>query len=318
MSYKVLIPQDITDAGKEFLRGQGYEVVLGSAHDEQTIIREVADCDAILARTAPYTRAILEAGKKLKVIGRFGAGVDNIDVAAATELGIQVVNAPIANSNSVAEHTVALILACAKNIPTMDERARDGRWDDRNTLKSREVAGKTLALVGLGHIGRLVAKKAADGLDMNVIAYDAYLPADKFPADITRETSLDNIFAHADFVSLHIPATPETKGMVNKSLLSKMRKSAYLINCARGEVVNEADLFTALSENWIAGAAVDVLAQEPPELSNPLLTLQNIIVTPHNAALTYEAMDLMGLHAAKGIVQVLSGEQPTWPVNKLS
>lgn len=317
MPYKVLIPQDITNAGKAYLRECGYEVIVGSGHDEDTIVREVADCDALLVRTAQYTARILHAGRNLKVIARFGAGFDNIDIPAANELGIQITNAPVANSNSVAEHTIALILACAKNLIAMDRRVRDGRWDDRNRIMSSEVAGKTLGLVGLGHVGRLVAKKAGDGLGMNVVAYDAFLPPEKFPAEILRETSLECLFANADFVSLHIPSTPETKGSVNRRLLSKMRPTAFLINCARGEVVNETDLYAALSENWLAGAAVDVMSKEPPDAGAPLLRLENLTVSPHNAALTNEAMDMMGLHAAKGIDEVLKGLPPTWPVNTL-
>lgn len=318
MPFKVLIPQDIPDAGKEYLREKGYQVIVGSDHDVDTIRREAADADAILARTAKYTQDIFQAATRLKVIARFGAGVDNIDLEAATNLGIQATNAPQANSNSVAEHAIGLLLALAKNTVRMNARARDGRWDERNNLVSREVAGKTLGLIGFGNIGRLVAKKAVYGLDMNVVAYDPFLPRERFPENIVREEDLATVFSQSDFISLHLPSMPATKGLVDRRLLRLMRPEAYLINCARGEVVNEADLFVALSENWIAGAAVDVLRQEPPAPDNPLFGLDNLVITPHHAALTAEAMDLAGIHAAMGIDEVLSGREPTWPVNQLA
>lgn len=317
MSFKVLIPQDITNAGKEYLKEKGFEVIVGSGSSVETICKEVVDCDAILARTAEYPREVLEAGKKLKVVARYGAGVDNIDLDAATELGIQVTNAPIANCNSVAEHTMALILACASNIVYMDKQVRQGNWEERNRTKSLELESKTLGLIGLGRIGRAVAEKAFHGFGMKVIAYDPYLPKDLDLEACKLVDSADEVYKLADFISLHIPATPETSGSIDKKVFQKMKDTAYLINCARGEVVNERDLYKALSTGEIRGAALDVLCDEPPARDNPLLELENLIFSPHNGALTFEAMDRMGIHAAKGIVEVLNGQEVTWPVNRI-
>jgi D-3-phosphoglycerate dehydrogenase len=317
MGFKVLIPQDITAAGKEWLVSKGYEVTVLADSSPEAIGSVIKDYDAVLARTADYPREVLEKGKKLKVIARYGAGVDNIDCQAATELGIWVCNAPVANSASVAEHTIALLLACAKNLVVQDKQARAGNYDFRNQLKGCEVQGKTLGLVGCGHIGRLVAKKAHFGLEMNVIAYDAYLEPEQAPEYVHMEQDVDTVLAKSDFISLHIPATKETAGFINAARLRKMKRTAVLLNCARGGVVEEEDLHEALKNHMIAGAGLDVFEKEPPDAKNPLFSLEQVVVSPHNAALTVEAMDRMGLHAARGIDEVLRGERPTWPVNKL-
>jgi D-3-phosphoglycerate dehydrogenase len=315
MAFKVLIPQDITAAGKEYLLGKGYEIKMGSGITVEAIARDVTDCDAILARTASFTAEVLKAGKKLKVIGRHGIGVDNIDIKTATELGIYVTYAPLSNANSVAEHTIGFIIALARNMVKMDKEFRSGDFEIRNRLKGMDLEGKTLSLVGLGRIGTAVAKKALNGLEMKVIGYDPYLTKDKVVPKIEFTTDWDYIFKNGDFISLHIPATAETKGRVGMKEFEMMKPSAYLINCARGELVNESDLVVALQQKKIAGAALDVFAQEPPAKDNLLLQLDNVIISPHNAALTKETMDRMGLHAAIGIDEVLSGKKPSWPVN---
>lgn len=315
MGFKVLIPQDISDAGKNYLIEKGYEVIIGTDSSVETICEEVVGCDAILARTAPYPKSVMESGKKLKVISRYGAGTDNIDIDAATELGIQVTNAPIANCNSVAEHTIALILSCASNIVYMDNQVRNGNWEERNKTKSIEVEGKVLGLIGLGRIGRSVANKACNGLGMKVIGYDPYISSENSIENIEVLDDINEVYKRADFISLHIPATDETKGSINSEVFKIMKNTAYLINCARGEIVNESDLYNALKSNEIKGAAIDVMCQEPPEANHPLFELNNIIISPHNGALTIEAMDRMGVHAAMGIDEVLTGLKPTWPVN---
>lgn len=317
MDYKVLIPQDITDAGKNYLLEKGYEVVLGSNSSIETICKEVVDCDAILARTAPYPRSVMEAGKKLKVIARFGAGFDNVDIDAASELGIYVTNTPIANYNSVAEHTMTFILACAKNIVYLDKQVRAGNWEERNRLKGMELESKVLGLIGLGKIGSSVAKKAHLGLGMKVLAYDPYLPEGIDIEGVELVKDRDYIIKNSDFISLHIPATSETKGSINKEFFKKMKETAYLINCARGEVINEEDLYEALTTGEIKGAALDVFNEEPALKENPLFRLDNIILSPHNGALTVEAMDRMGLHAAMSIDEVIKGKVPKWAVNEI-
>jgi len=312
--YQVLIPQDITQAGKDYLQQNGCEVIVLQDSSVETICREVTDCDAILARTASYPRKVFEAGRKLKVIARYGVGVDNFDIDAAAEHGVWVVNTPHANANSVAEHTVALLLACASNIVKQDRRTREVDWDSRNQTQSREVQGKTLGIVGCGHIGQMVAVKASQGLGMRVVGCDAYL--DSFPDGIFRLNTVQEVFSTADYISLHIPATEETKELVNREMLGLMKPTAVLINCARGGIVDEKVLYEALRNRRILAAGIDVFEQEPPDKSNPLFQLDNVIVSPHNAALTVESMDQMGLDAARGIIEVLTGKEPTWPVNR--
>ena len=315
MAYKILIPQDVSEAGKRYLRDRGYEIKMGSGISVQTLQDEVGDCHGILARTARYPAEVLRAGTHLKVIGRHGVGVDNIDVEAATELGIYVTNAPESNAGSVAEHTIGLIIAAARHFVQCDAALRYGNFEIRNQLFGNDIEGKVLGLIGVGRVGRLVARKAARGLSMKVIGYDPFIDPALVP-EVEFTESIENVLKNADFVSLHLPVNDTTMGLIDKIRLLKMKPSAYLINVARGGIVRENDLIEILSEKRIAGAALDVFAEEPPSPSNPLLKLDNVTVTPHNAALTRECMDRMAVHVAQGIDEVLAGRTPTWPVNK--
>ena len=270
MEKKVLIPSDISQPGKDYLAEKGYTIKMGRGTDEQTILEDVADCDALLARNEHITRAIMEAAPRLKVISKHGVGLDKIDLDAARELNIWVTNGPLSNTVAVAEHTMMLILACAKKLVFFDRAARRGDYDIRNRVKGTDLEGKTLGLLGLGKIG--------------------------------------------DIVSIHLPSTPETRNSVDRRLIGMMKPTAYLINAARGDLIREADLAEALRNGAIAGAGLDVFQTEPPSPDDPLFQLPNVTVTPHNAALTLETTDRMGLHAAMGIDEVLSGRQPSWPV----
>lgn len=310
----VLIPSDISQLGKDYLRDKGYIVRQGRGTDEKTIMEDIADCDALLARNEHITRGIMEAGSRLKVISKHGVGLDKIDLEAAQELNIWVTNGPLSNTAAVAEHTMLLILACAKRLVLFDAAVRSGDYDIRNRIKGMDLEGKTLGLVGLGKIGSLVAKKAALGFDMHVIGYDPFLPPERWNPDIRRCGTMEEVFRESDVVSLHMPSTPETRGSVNRRMLDLMKPAAYLVNAARGDLIDEGDLLEALQTNRIAGAGLDVFAQEPPDPDNPIFQLPNVAVTPHNAALTAETTDRMGLHAAIGIDEVLSGIQPSWPV----
>lgn len=314
---KILIPQDIADAGKEYLEKKGYEYIVCENQDEETLIKEVKECDGILIRTAPVTRKVMEAGKKLKVIAKHGVGVDNIDVDTATKLGIQVTNGPESNFESVAEHTVAFIMAMAHHITEMDANVREGRWETRNQVRMTDLKGKTAGLIGLGKIGLSVAKKLALGLDMNVIGYDAYMPKDAAPAYIEQVDSIEQVYRNSDFVSLHCPLTAETRNSVDMKFLSMMKPSAFFINTARGEIVNEKDLCRALETGIIQGAALDVFDGEPLCMNNPLLQLKNTIFSPHCGAHSFESFDSMAVHAAMGIDQVLSGKEVRWKVNHI-
>lgn len=316
MNEIIVIPQDITRPGKDFLQDKGYKLIIGEGKlDIESMKEIVAPAVGILARTEPYPAEVLACAPKLKVIARHGVGVDNVDVDWCTKHGIWVTYAPTSNAISVAEHTIALMLGISHEIVAMDKAVRAGLWDRRNTSNPVEVMGKTLGVVGMGRIGSAVARMAL-AFDMKVLGYDAFLAPDKFPTGV-QAASVDEIFTTADFVTVHVPSLPETKGMVNAKRLAMMKKTAYLINCARGDIVVEKDLSEALKGNVIAGAAIDVVDPEPVRADNPLLGLDNLIITPHSAALTKEAKDRMGLHAAMGIHSVLSGEKPQWHFNSL-
>jgi D-3-phosphoglycerate dehydrogenase len=270
----------------------------------------------LLIRTAPVTEAVLKAGSKLKVVGRHGTGVDNIDIQTATELGIYVTNAPESNANSVAEQAIGLMIACARNFIKGNRELVKGNFEIRNQIKGVDLEKKTVGIIGLGRIGSFVAKKAILGLDMSVIAYDPYADKENVAPEIELVDKVDDIFQCADFVTLHLPSTPETKGMVGKREFEMMKSSAYIINTARGDLIHETELVEALQTNQIAGAGLDVYAQEPPQNDHPLFTLDNVMLTPHNSTLTKECMVRLAVHAAIGIHEVLSGQKPTWPVNE--
>ena len=316
MSYTVLLPQDIVEEGKKYLSDRGYKIKMGSGGTVADIVRDVVDCDAILARTEPFPKEVIEAGKKLKVIARHGVGCDNIDVNTASERGIWVTYTPEANANSVAEYAIGMVIALARHFIQADRATRSGNWKVRNSFPSVDLEGKTLGLVGAGRIGTRVAKKAFFGLDMKVIVYDPYIkeiqgvPGAKLAGDMAA------VFKEADFISVHAPSTPETKGLVCRKYFDMMKKSAFFINAARGELVNEKDLCEILKERRIAGAALDVYDPEPPLADNPLYKLDNVILTPHTAALTREAMTRMAVGAAMGIDDVLSGREPKWPFKR--
>lgn len=314
MSYTILIPSDISQVGKDYLRDKGYSIKMGRGLDEQTIMEDVAECDALLARNEHITRKIMEAGTRLKVISKHGVGLDKIDLDAAQDMNIWVTNGPLSNTVAVAEHTMMLILACAKKLVYFDNAIRSGDYDIRNRVKGMDLEGKTLGLLGLGKIGGMVAKKAIHGFGMQVIGYDPYLPPERRDPELTYCDTMEEIFRQADVVSIHMPSTPETRGSINKDLIGLMKPTAYLVNAARGDLIREEELVEALRAGTIAGAGLDVFNEEPPKPDNPLFQLPNVTLTPHNAALTLETTDRMGLHAAIGIDEILSGREPSWPV----
>ena len=316
MSYKVLIPQDVAQVGKEYLSARGHEVVVGSSITPEVLKREIADCDALLLRSALLTAEVLQAAKKLRVIAKHGIGVDNIDLVFAAEHGIWVTNAPLSNAATVAEHTLGLVLALARNIVQGDRAVRNGDFAFRDRTLGYDLAGKTLGLIGLGRIGSALAKKAARGFEMNVLGYDPFIAEGMLLPEVELTRDWEAIFTRSDFISLHVPLTEKTRGLVGKRELSMMKSGAYLLSVSRGGVVDEKALIAALRERKIAGAGLDVFEVEPPTRDNALLSMDNVILTPHNAALTEEAAARMSLHAAMGIHEVLTGEEPSWPVSR--
>ncbi|MGE5613021.1 MAG: hydroxyacid dehydrogenase [Bacillota bacterium] len=312
---KVLIPQKIMEFGEQYLKERGYEVIRGSADDEDTISKEARDCEAILIRMAPITPKIIDAAPKLKVIARHGVGVDHIDINYAAQKGIWVVNAPTSNFNAVAEQVMLFILGCAKKSRAIDICFRERGANEAGKILGEEVYSKTLGILGLGRIGMQLAKKAYHGFEMRVIGYDPYIPKENLPEYIELKEDINDIFREADFVSIHMPLNNFTRGLVSEDKIKIMKPSAYLINTARGEIVDEKALISAIQNKVIAGGAFDVLNETPIQLTHPLLKHDNVIITPHTAAVTYEAMKKMGLYAAQGIDEVLSGKKPSWPVN---
>ena len=310
MNQIILIPQDVDEAGKNYLISKGYEIRILQDCSVENICKNIGDCSGVLARTASYTEDIFNAAPHLKVIARHGVGFDNIDIAAATAHKIIVCNTPLANADSVAEHTIMLMLACAKNLLIDDRELRQGNYEIRNFKPGRDVTGRTLGLIGFGRVGKAVAKKAALGFDMKVLVYGHHQVKEELPAYVTIIEDIGELIRQSDFISLHIPLREDTQNLMNSEKLSLMKPDAVLINTARGGVVNENDLYLALKEHKIAGAGLDVFDGEPFKGAlSPLFQLDNVIVTPHSAALTKEAMTRMSLDAAIGIDEVLSGQE---------
>jgi D-3-phosphoglycerate dehydrogenase len=316
MKSKVLIPQPIAKAGIDYLSDRGYELLCPGASGHDDMVRNIADCEALLLRTAPVDKEILEAGKKLRLVARHGAGFDHVDIQAAAELGIWVTNAPLSTSCSVAEYTMGMILMLAKRIPFFINELKKGNFTARMQYTGMEIANKTLGIIGLGRIGIEIAKKAINGFAMKVTAYDPFCPSDRVPPGVRMGQTLEAVVKEADFISLHVPNTPETKKFFGAALFDLMKPGAYFINAARGELFDEAALRKALESEKIAGAVIDVYDPEPPSPDNPLFKAPNLIATPHIASNTAEATAKMALHAAQEIHRVLSGEKPLWPVNK--
>ncbi len=312
---KVLIPQPIHESGMRVLAAK-CDARVAPDFSEATLVREVRDCFGLLVRTAPIPASVIEAAPGLRVIARHGVGYDNIDMAVATRRGVIVAITPRANALSVAEHVLALMLALAKRLVEYDTATRKNQWEIRNGYRAADLGGKTLGILGMGRIGSLVCKKAKAGLDMEVLAYDPLVPASAMEeAGATVVTDIPSLLKAADVVTLHAPSTPETKGLIGESQLRMMKPSAFLINCARGPVVDEAALVRALRGGIIAGAGLDVLDPEPPEAGNPLFSLPNLILTPHSAALTGECVARMAMHSAQAILDVLEGRRPEGVIN---
>ncbi|MFA6845101.1 MAG: hydroxyacid dehydrogenase [Sphaerochaetaceae bacterium] len=307
---KVYIGQDVSVSGPEFLLKKGYEVIMASKADPLIWMKEIGDADAFFSRgTIGCPGCVFDVDNNLKVIGNYGVGTDKLDVMRATELGIWVTNTPIANTVSVAEHTIALILALASDLLELDRETREGNWEIRNSGLSTELYGKTLGIIGYGAIGRKVAAYSMS-LGMKILIYSRH------PEAVEKwEVSLDEIFSQSDFITLHVPLTSQTYHMVGARELSLMKKSAFLINCARGGIVDDCELYKSLLQKKIAGAALDCLEDEPATANCPLFRLDNVIVDPHTAGQTREAGERMSLHAAMGIDDVLQGRKPQWSVN---
>jgi len=291
------------------------DVVRKIPRSDEEMIELVQDTNAIISGDSPLTGQILENAKSLKIIARVGVGYDNVDLDAATKGHIIVTNVPGALSDSVAEHTILLMLAVARRLVVADKSVREGRWTDYfQHAPSFELNGKTLGLIGLGAIGSAVAQRAK-AFNMEVLVYDPYVDENRVTRMGYRRVQLDRLLRESDVVSIHSPLTTETKKLIGEQELNLMKKSAILINTARGTVVDESSLIEALKKRTIAGAGMDVLAQEPPRLDNPLLKLENVTLTPHCAAFALDALRRLWFACSDAVLRVLCGDLPQPPAN---
>ncbi len=294
---KVLISDDLSDRAAQIFRERGIEVDVETGLGEDELAGRVDGYDGLAVRSATrVTARILEAAKNLKVVGRAGIGVDNIDVDAATQRGIVVMNTPFGNSITTAEHAIALMLALARDLPAANASTQAGKWEKKRFL-GIEITGKTLGLVGAGNIGSVVANRA-QGLKMRVVAYDPFLSAERARDLGIEKVELDELFKRADFITLHVPLTDQTRGLIDKKAFAKMKPGVRLINCARGGIVVEKDLLQALESGRVAGAALDVFEVEPAT-DNPLFGRDDVIATPHLGAATTEAQEKVAAQIAE-------------------
>ncbi len=310
---KVLVKEKIADAGVDLLR-ESFDVEVGVDWDGDQLERRIGEFDGILIRSQTVlTGDLIDRAENLKVIGRAGTGVDNVDVDAATRRGIVVANAPEANSIAAAEHTMALTLALCRNIPQAHASLAAGKWE-RGRFKGTELYGKTFGVLGFGRIGQLVAARA-QGFEMPVIAYDKFVTAERFrELGVEGVDDVGELFARADFISLHLPKTPETVGIVGAESIPRMREGVRIVNCARGELVDLDALLQGLESGRVAGAALDVF-QEEPFVDHPILQRDDVVVTPHLGASTEEAQDRAGVVTAQQVTAALSGGVVTTAVN---
>jgi D-3-phosphoglycerate dehydrogenase / 2-oxoglutarate reductase len=310
---KVLVKEKIADSGVDLLKAN-FDVDLGLEMSDEELAEKIGDYDAILIRSATkMTPELIERASNLKVIGRAGTGVDNVDIPAATRRGIVVANAPESNSVAAAEHTLALALALFRNVPQAHGALVDGRWD-RAKYKGAELYGKTIGVVGFGRIGQLVAKRA-QAFDMEVIAFDKFVTAERFKElGVHGVSELEELFRRADVVTVHVPKTPETIGLIGAEAIVAMKDGVRIVNCARGELVDLDALLAGLESGKVGGAALDVFPSEP-FTEHPIFDRDDVVVTPHLGASTAEAQDRAGIVTAEQVTAALTGGVVTNAVN---
>ena len=305
MAFRLLVTDELSPEAVTLLEENDdihFDVVKGLSPAE--LAKEVVGYDALIVRSsAKATAEVIAAADKLRVIGRAGVGVDNIDIPAASEKGIVVMNTPGANTVATAEHTMALLLAMCRHVAPAAASLRAGRWD-RKLYKGIEMRGKTIGIVGLGRIGRRVARRCKS-FGMDVICFDPYLSDDRAHEMRIERVSMDELLARSDFISLHAALTPKTRGIIDEEAIAKMKPGVRIVNAARGALIDEPALIAALESGKVAGAALDVLTDEPPDFANPLLHMDNVLVTPHLAASTKEAQRQVGLQVVQQVVDAL-------------
>ena len=318
--FKVYYTIELNEVATEIFKENDFEVMLCSHNDEETYCKELAafQPDAIMCRTEPVTAKMMEVCKNLKVIGKQGAGLDNIDMDYAGEKNIQVVFAPAGNANAVAEHAVMLMLMCAKRYNYVDRQFRSGNFLVRMELEhTYELEGKTLGMIGCGRISQLVMKKCKYGLGMNVIGYDPYITQDKLGDLVELKETAQEVWSQADIVSVHLPVVDSTVHSIGREQFSWMKPTASFINCARGALIREDELVACLKDGTLFQAGLDVFEHEPiQESSRDLFKLDNVIMTPHMAATTEQSVLTCCTSVANDIVAVCQGREPKCPANK--
>lgn len=305
MSYRIVIPDDLNPEALAVLRAkEGVDVHAPGKMTREQTLAAVPEADALIIRSGTTVdRDLLAAASRLKVIARAGVGVDNVDLAACTAQGIVVMNTPGGNTIATAELALGLLLALLRHIPQADASVRAGRWD-RKAFVGTELAGKTVGIIGFGRVGRAFSQRI-QGFDVKEVAYDPFVPEHVARHLGLSLVALDELLACADFISLHAHVTDETRGLINKETIAKMKDGVYIVNVARGVLVNSADLADAIKSGKVAGAAIDVYDQEPPPPDNPLLNLPNVIYTPHLGASSNEAQVAVGVQAAELVIDAL-------------
>jgi D-3-phosphoglycerate dehydrogenase len=305
VAYHILVPDNLDKAGLELLKSNPEITVQAAAKmDRAEVLAALPNADAMIIRSATKVdRAMLDAAPVLRLIGRAGVGVDNVDLEAATDKGVVVMNAPDGNTIAAAEMAFALMLSLARQIPAAHQSLEAGKWD-RKSFMGTEVHGKTLGIVGFGRIGRAIAKRAR-GFDMNILAYDPYISPEAPMAMGVAAVSLEDLYARSDFITLHAVPSDETYHMINAESIAAMKHGVRIINAARGSLIDEAALAEALKAGKVAGAALDVYEEEPPAQDNPLIGLPNVIHTPHLGASTLEAQDAVAVQIAQQVLDAL-------------
>ncbi len=312
--FKVLLYENMHEEGKAILKEKA-DIFIAEQLDEDYLIGRVKEIDGIVIRAnGRVSRKVIESAPKLKVIGRHGVGVENIDLEAATEKGLWVVNTPDANDASVAEHFFGLALMLSKMLKKGEMALKEGRWEARYQYIGNELHGKTLGILGFGRIGKTVGRMGYKGFEMKILYYDTIHYKEVEKEIKTRKVTLDELLSKSDFVSINLPMLPETKGLIGEREFGLLKPTAYIINLARGPIWDEKALYTVLKERRIAGAASDVFDVEPATKGHSLFQLENFIGTPHMAAHTEEALGRMS-RVAVDVIRVLEGKEPIHPVN---
>jgi D-3-phosphoglycerate dehydrogenase len=313
MKPKVLVTETIHQAGWDLLRSETDAVAWGGSKAEP-LEEALRGAQGAVVRVARFPADVICGAKDLKVIAKHGVGYDNIDVKAATACGVVVTFTPAANSQSVAEHALALMFAVARRIGDFSRDMALRNLQSQKLYQGIELTGKTLGVIGVGGAGGRLARMAGHGIGMRIIGFDPY--KDPWPEGIEKMGRLNDLLAQADFVSIHVPLTPETKNLIGAAALAKMKPTAILVNTARGGIVDEAVLGEAIRQGRIGGAALDVVVEEPVKADHPLAGLRNVLLTSHVAGITEEAMIAMATTAAEDVLRVLRGEAPKFPVNR--